>query len=290
MNTWHFFKPLRFSSYESATPQPGCSVRTSRKHAGKIEEVRSGRGLSDVGQTISCFVIALPLVRTKQLHKAGRVTTEWRWFSAGMVCVAVLKEHRHGEMHFEIDYCARCIPSKASFHAWLKPWVHQMSFRLDPLFWRSYRCVPWWYSLAQLKLWMNHEPYSATWKERRYSACGVRKSHLLSPRSPQMSFVSATRGCFSWLPLVKSSHCGEKRSWLDFAGSPRYGCAYVVERHGLSLCDPASVQRCLLEYKPYEGSALSVSYTDPPHALCASKCTMFFFGPVPANGGANSPM
>lgn len=116
-----FQTPVFLIQRVSYIPRPGCSVHTSLKHAGKRQEVRSGLGCWDVGQTISCFVIMQPLVRTMQLHKVGRVTAEWRWsfFSSCGVCYSFLQLHCYGVMHIEIDYSARFISSKALFHAWL---------------------------------------------------------------------------------------------------------------------------------------------------------------------------
>lgn len=65
-------------------------------------------------------------------------------------------------------------------------------------------------------------------------------------------------------------------------------CTLCAESEGMSLLDPASVQRCLLEYKPYEGSAVSV--TPPPHLLSLPPAVICFSWPVPANGGANNFM
>lgn len=101
------------------------------------------------------------------------------------------------------------------------------------------------------------------------------ESHSLSCRTPTkwVSFLLL-------LQLVTLSEVfllQRKRSWLDSRRSSCDDCVYVVRSDGMSLCDHASVQRCLLEYKPYEGSALSGSYTEPPPPfLSASSCSVFF--------------
>lgn len=102
--------------------QPGCSVHTSEKceHC-SYEKDRNWEGVSYVVWTIKCFVILQASFPQKKK------------FSARVVCVTVLKMHCHGVMHIKIDYSARCIPSKATFHAWLKLWAE-----------RSIRCHSDW--------------------------------------------------------------------------------------------------------------------------------------------------
>lgn len=67
------------------------------------------------------------------------------------------------------------------------------------------------------------------------------------------SFLSAACGFFSLLHFLLSAV--EK----TFRRSARHDSVYAVEGDGMISLDPASVQRCLLECKPYALSASSCS-------------------------------
>lgn len=218
--SWHFFRPLRFSSYQWAKLWRSHFSETHR------EKINEGEGW-EVGQTISCFVITLSLVYTKAPYRGEyecREAVKASTLCAVCICtLTALKVHHCSVMHAGTDCSYRYISSWALFHARLGSisGIIQTGFtaRENILWCVSTARRPYEWAVSHVLL------HGRKWvsQPRR-----VRKSQLLSPLSHHMSFLSAARGHLSRLPFV-CSLVQWKRSWLVLRRGTRCGTNVLWE-------------------------------------------------------------